>query len=157
MKYLAPTMALALVISSCATAPKDFYADPTKPKDTALCRAYLETEDSQFQLDAAAELNRRGLTLQKCQNLVAMETAAIVGIAAVATGVAVVGACSNRNCSMPSMGGGGSRVDQDCRGGSGDGPYFVDGPIWVGNYDPHNLDADNDGMGCEASDIAYGR
>lgn len=26
-----------------------------------------------------------------------------------------------------------------------------DDPVWVGNVDPHNLDADNDGWGCEAN------
>src|SRR5690554_3505861 len=95
MKPLVLTALVALSLSACATPPKDFYADPTKPKDTALCRAMLETTDRTFQQDVAAELVRRGLTLEECQNRVAMETAAIVGIAAVATGVAVAAACSN--------------------------------------------------------------
>lgn len=141
------------LLAACATPPKDFYADPTKPKDTALCRAHLESQDPQFKGDTAIELTRRGLTLEECQNRVAMETAAVVGIAAVATGVAVAAACSN-GCSGPAYYG--SAPDQDCRGGSGNGPVYVQGPVWVGSYDPHNLDADNDGWGCEASDVAYG-
>jgi hypothetical protein len=151
MKQFAIAAAAVLCLSACATAPKDFYEDPTKPKDTALCRAFLETKDPTFQRDAAAELVRRGLTHEECQSRVNMETAAIVAVAAVATGVAVAAACSS-GCA----GGGYSPSDQDCKGGSGDGPYFVQGPIWVGSYDPHNLDADNDGVGCEASDMAYG-
>lgn len=157
MKYFALFPALALVVSACATTPKSFYENPAKAGDTALCRAVLETKDPAFQKDAFAEVARRGITLEQCQNKVAMETAALVGMAAVATGVAVVAACSN------GCGGGGytapgySSTDYDCAGGRGDGPYYQYGKIWVGPYDPHNLDADGDGWGCEASDIAYGR
>ena len=82
-----------------------------------------------------------------------METAAIVGIAAVATGVAVVAACQN-GCA-----GGGyspSYNDVDCAGGKGDGPLWQYGPVYVGSYDPNRLDADGDGIGCEVSDVAYG-
>lgn len=32
-------------------------------------------------------------------------------------------------------------VDLDCKD--------IKGPVWVGGYDPHNLDADGDGIGCE--------
>jgi hypothetical protein len=155
MKIYAIAAALALTLSGCATAPKDFYADPTKPKDTALCRAALETSDPVFQRDAAAELARRGLTAEECQNRVAMETAAIVGIAAVATGVAVVAACQN-GCAAPSYTPTYSGPDYDCAGGRGNGPLFVYQPTPVGWNDPYDLDADNDGIGCEATDIARG-
>lgn len=154
MKPLVVAALLALSVSGCATAPKDFYADPTKPKDTALCRAVLETADPVFQRDAAAELMRRGLTEQECRNRVNMETAAIVGIAAVATGVAVAAACSN-GCAAPSYTPT-AGPDRDCAGGSGDGPIYVQGPVWVGSYDPYHLDADGDGLGCEASDRLRG-
>lgn len=149
MKLSILAAATALALSACATAPKDFYVDPTKPKDTALCRAMLETKDPAFKRDAGTELVRRGLTIQECQNRVNMETAAIVGIAAVATGVAVAAACSN-GCGAPSYSN--RHVDRDCAGGSGDGPIYVAGPVWVGSYDPYGLDADGDGRGCEASD-----
>lgn len=155
MRPLLFTALLALSVSACATPPKDFYEDPTKPKDTALCRAVLETKDSVFRHDAAVELSRRGLTLDECQNRVTMETAAIVGIAAVATGVAVAAACSN-GCAAPSPSYSNSYVDRDCAGGRGDGPIYVQGPVWVGNYDPYRLDADGDGWGCEASDRQRG-
>jgi hypothetical protein len=153
MKLYAIAALVALCVSACATKPKDFYADPSKPKDTALCRAVLETQDFAFQRDAAAELVKRGLTLQECQNRVAMETAAVVGIAAVATGVAVAAACSN-GCAAPSYSN--SYMDRDCAGGRGDGPIYVHGPIWVGSYDPYGLDADNDGWGCETNDRLRG-
>lgn len=39
--------------------------------------------------------------------------------------------------------------DYDCAGGSGNGPYYVDGPIYVVGWDEYDLDRDNDGLGCE--------
>lgn len=59
-----PAALVAATTAGCATAPKDFYADPSKPKDTALCRAVMETTDPTFQRDAAAELVKRGLTAE---------------------------------------------------------------------------------------------
>lgn len=40
--------------------------------------------------------------------------------------------------------------DVDCRGGGGDGPRFVAGPVQVLGADIWDLDADNNGIGCEA-------
>jgi hypothetical protein len=39
--------------------------------------------------------------------------------------------------------------DYDCAGGSGNGPRYVQGPVKVRPPDPFDLDADNDGLGCE--------
>jgi beta-lactam-binding protein with PASTA domain len=41
--------------------------------------------------------------------------------------------------------------DVDCAGGGGDGPVWVDGPVYLtGSSDPYGLDGyDNDGRGCE--------
>jgi hypothetical protein len=39
--------------------------------------------------------------------------------------------------------------DYDCAGGSGDGPYYVQGPITVVGEDHYGLDADGDGTACE--------
>jgi endonuclease YncB( thermonuclease family) len=39
--------------------------------------------------------------------------------------------------------------DYDCVGGSGNGPYYVEGPIRVVGPDEYDLDRDNDGIGCE--------
>jgi endonuclease YncB( thermonuclease family) len=38
--------------------------------------------------------------------------------------------------------------DVDCAGGSGDGPRYVRGPVYVNGSDPYDLD-DGDGVGCE--------
>lgn len=40
--------------------------------------------------------------------------------------------------------------DYDCAGGSGDGPDYT-GPVQVVGDDPHGLDADDDGVGCQNS------
>lgn len=39
--------------------------------------------------------------------------------------------------------------DYDCSGGSGDGPEYT-GYVTVSGYDPYDLDADGDGVGCES-------
>jgi resuscitation-promoting factor RpfB len=39
--------------------------------------------------------------------------------------------------------------DVDCTGGSGDGPRYVNGPVYVSGSDPYGLDSDGDGVGCE--------
>ena len=40
-------------------------------------------------------------------------------------------------------------ADYDCAGGSGNGPNYIAGPITVLPPDPHGLDSDGDGVGCE--------
>ena len=40
--------------------------------------------------------------------------------------------------------------DVDCAGGSGDGPRYVNGPVYVNGSDPYGLDTDGDGVGCES-------
>jgi endonuclease YncB( thermonuclease family) len=39
--------------------------------------------------------------------------------------------------------------DVDCAGGSGNGPRYRDGPIYVSGDDPYDLDRDGDGVACE--------
>ena len=39
--------------------------------------------------------------------------------------------------------------DVDCVGGSGDGPRYVSGPVYVNGDDPYALDGNYDGVGCE--------
>lgn len=39
--------------------------------------------------------------------------------------------------------------DVDCAGGSGDGPAYVTGPVYVVGTDIYHLDSDHDGVGCE--------
>lgn len=39
--------------------------------------------------------------------------------------------------------------DVDCAGGSGNGPAYVRGPVYVKGYDKYRLDRDGDGVACE--------
>jgi endonuclease YncB( thermonuclease family) len=39
--------------------------------------------------------------------------------------------------------------DVDCAGGSGNGPRYVNGPVYVTGDDPYGLDGDGDGVACE--------
>jgi|GEM_PF-2438276 len=39
--------------------------------------------------------------------------------------------------------------DVDCAGGSGNGPYYVQGPVQVIGTDHYGLDRDGDGTACE--------
>ena len=39
--------------------------------------------------------------------------------------------------------------DVDCLGGSGNGPAYVQGPVYVIGTDIYGLDTDHDGIGCE--------
>jgi hypothetical protein len=39
--------------------------------------------------------------------------------------------------------------DVDCAGGRGDGPRYIEGPVYVSGSDPYGLDCDRDGIGCE--------
>lgn len=150
IKHISIALVASIILAGCSTTPKNFYANPAKAKDTSLCRTLMETADPVFQRDVAAELVRRGVTAEQCQQKVATENAAIIGIAAVATGVAVVAACQN-GCAGPSNYVAPSRSgpDYDCFGGGGDGPYFVRGPFRLTGPDVHRLDADRDGIACE--------
>ena len=47
-------------------------------------------------------------------------------------------------CLIPGIG------DYDCAGGSGNGPNYIAGPIYVVGYDEFDLDRDGDGVGCES-------
>lgn len=40
--------------------------------------------------------------------------------------------------------------DYDCAGGSGDGPGYAAGPVYISGYDPYDLDRDGDGVACES-------
>jgi Ni/Co efflux regulator RcnB len=39
--------------------------------------------------------------------------------------------------------------DVDCAGGSGNGPRYVAGPVYVVGSDVYDLDTDGDGVGCD--------
>lgn len=44
----------------------------------------------------------------------------------------------------------GDASDYDCAGGSGNGPYYVEGPVTIVGADVFDLDSDGDGVGCES-------
>jgi hypothetical protein len=39
--------------------------------------------------------------------------------------------------------------DVDCAGGSGNGPAYVQGPVYIVGGDPYDLDRDGDGIACD--------
>lgn len=39
--------------------------------------------------------------------------------------------------------------DVDCAGGNGNGPAYVDGPVYVIGSDIYGLDRDGDGVACD--------
>ena len=41
-------------------------------------------------------------------------------------------------------------TDVDCAGGTGDGPRYVNGPVYVHGPDEYRLDANHDGVACES-------
>ncbi|MBN1609254.1 MAG: thermonuclease family protein [Polyangiaceae bacterium] len=41
-------------------------------------------------------------------------------------------------------------ADVDCAGGSGNGPRYVEGPVYVNGSDPYDLDSDGDSVACES-------
>jgi hypothetical protein len=41
-------------------------------------------------------------------------------------------------------------TDYDCAGGSGDGPGYANGPVYISGSDPYDLDNDGDGVACES-------
>lgn len=59
------------------------------------------------------------------------------------------GASSGNNC-HPSYSGclDANAKDYDCKGGSGDGPLYVEGPVQILGSDPFELDGNGDGIGC---------
>lgn len=154
-KTIAATAVLAVVLSACATSPKSFYDNPAKQDVTALCRSVIETKDAKFQRDVAAELTRRGMTLEGCQAKINQQNTAI-------TAIALVGAVAAVGVIAANGGGGGyaapakPAMDYDCMGGTGDGPLYIQGPVYVGSNDPYRLDANKNGIGCEATDKAFG-
>jgi hypothetical protein len=42
-------------------------------------------------------------------------------------------------------------ADVDCAGGSGNGPHYVHGPVYVNGSDPYGLDSDGDGSAVRTS------
>lgn len=151
----------ALLLSGCAASQKTFYADASKVKDTQLCRTFFESQqkgDVQFAQDLATEGDKRGLTIEECQNKVNAENGAILATAlvaaAVGVGIACRDGCGGGGYSQPSYAS--SYADYDCAGGGGNGPYYVQGPFRLTGPDIYDLDRDGDGIACEIGEGGFG-
>lgn len=91
-------VAISFALASCTTTPAEFNNKPSAVSKAALCKTALETTDPAFQFQLVAEVNRRGMNMLECQQMVAQQkaaAAALVGLALVGTAVAV---CANGNC-----------------------------------------------------------
>jgi hypothetical protein len=89
---------MALALASCTTTQAEFAKKPSAVSKAALCKTALETTDPAFQFQLVSEVNRRGMNMLECQQMVIQQqqaAAALVAIAVVGTAVAV---CANNNC-----------------------------------------------------------
>jgi len=77
-------------------------------------------------------------------------TAPVTQVTALGTYVAPAPKPANPNCD-PNYSGACVPIasDVDCAGGSGNGPAYVAGPVYVIGTDIYGLDRDGDGVGCE--------
>lgn len=94
----AGAVAVALALTSCTTTPAEFAKKPSAVSKAALCKTALETTDPAFQFQLVSEVNRRGMNMLECQQMVIQQrqaAAALVAVALVGTAVAV---CANNNC-----------------------------------------------------------
>ncbi|NNH46256.1 hypothetical protein HLI03_32225 [Rhizobium laguerreae] len=91
-------VAISLALASCTTTPAEFNNKPSAVSKAALCKTALETQDPAFQFQLVSEVNRRGMSMFECQQMVAQQqqaAAVLVGLALVGTAAAV---CANGNC-----------------------------------------------------------
>ncbi|NZD54140.1 hypothetical protein [Rhizobium leguminosarum] len=91
-------VAMTLASVSCTTTPAEFNNKPSAVSKAALCKTALETQDPAFQFQLVSEVNRRGMSMLECQQMVAQQqqaAAVLVGLALVGTAAAV---CANGNC-----------------------------------------------------------
>lgn len=89
---------VALGLASCTTTQAEFMKKPSAVSKAALCKTALETTDPAFQFQLVSEVNRRGMSMLECQQMVVQQqqaAAALVALAIVGTAVAV---CANNNC-----------------------------------------------------------
>ncbi|MBX5226895.1 hypothetical protein HJC06_10715 [Rhizobium sp. NLR9b] len=91
-------VAISFALAACTTTPAEFNKKPSAVSKAALCKTVFETQDPQFQLQLVAELNRRGMSIPECQQMVVQQrqaAAVMVGLALVGTAAAI---CANGNC-----------------------------------------------------------
>ncbi|WP_184459402.1 hypothetical protein [Rhizobium aethiopicum] len=91
-------VAMSFALAACTTTPAEFNKKPSAVSKAALCKTVFETQDPQFQVQLVAELNRRGMSIPECQQMVLQQrqaAAVMVGLALVGTAAAI---CANGNC-----------------------------------------------------------
>ncbi|HMJ03217.1 MAG TPA: hypothetical protein VK506_09750 [Conexibacter sp.] len=147
LAIIAATLALAAAAVGCAdtgTAGSDDApsAVETSAEDRAAERAAKRERARQARRAERREAQRiarrraaRRAEAQRRARIRAEQQAAVE--AAPACDPNYEGACLDPNAS-----------DYDCEGGSGDGPMYT-GYVTVVGSDPHGLDSDGDGTGCE--------
>ncbi|WP_246722227.1 hypothetical protein [Rhizobium laguerreae] len=85
-------VAMSFALASCTTTPVEFNNKPSAVSKAALCKTALETQDPAFQFQLVAEVNRRGMSMLECEQMVAQQrqaAAVLVGLALVGTAAAV--------------------------------------------------------------------
>lgn len=105
------TILSMLYLVGCTTTAEQFYQNPSAVETTSLCRGYLKSDDRKLAQDIGIELNRRGVYVQNCQNIVNRENAAIAAVAI--AGVAVAACASSSSCRSGFAGSSGGARYQD--------------------------------------------
>jgi hypothetical protein len=97
MKPIAILMSLVLALVGCAASPATFYKNVSNLSDTQICktdRVAERSQDPRFRQDVDAEMNRRGLTSEKCRSLIARQRIGIGALIVVAAAAAAAASSS---------------------------------------------------------------
>jgi hypothetical protein len=95
---------MSLVLAACAASPQQFAAKGSSMGDTRVCKTWISANkgsDAAFHQATTAEIDRRGLSLEQCKQLITQQRI-VIGAAIVLTAVVVAAAKSGGG------GGGGS-------------------------------------------------
>jgi len=88
---------MSLVLAACAASPQQFAAKRTSMGDTRLCKTWIRAgkgSDTAFHDATTEEINRRGLGLERCNQLIVEQRVAI-GAAILIAAVVVAAANSD--------------------------------------------------------------
>jgi hypothetical protein len=112
---------LTLIVTACATPPKNFYQNPSAGSNESLCRAYQNYyyTNYQYATDVYREILKRGLNADACQALISKQNNQI------AVGLVAAGAIAYGLSQLDNGGAGGGGVTEV------DWDQFQDG---YGNY-----------------------
>lgn len=96
MYRLTGYVAIAAIVSGCATSTTPSYPDPSTQDTTSLCRTYVTHPDLAYRQRVGAVLSKRAASADKCTRLVASDDALAAGIA-VAAAAGAAGAVAANN------------------------------------------------------------